>query len=131
MRTRRLVGLVVLSLAGCGGDSPDPQPKPVAGDLVVSLVTPFPGQDGGMVIRMVGPIESVTGLGGYVVSSAVQGNVTRTVVTGNIVAGDLLRIRVPDVAQNGLYTVFVEQAASRTTYALFDVSGYQLLLRRP
>ncbi len=120
-----------LAAAACGGDAPDPTPKPVSGEVTVVLATPFVGQDGGMVIRVSGPVDTVTALGGYQVSSIRQDDLTRVVVTGNIGAGDLIRIKVPDLSQLGSYAAFVEQAAARNTYVLLDVSGYGLTFRAP
>lgn len=119
-------------LAGaCGGDSPDPTPKPAAGEVLVVLATPFVGEDGAMVVRIIGPVDTVLAAGGYAVASSRTGNISRAVVTGNIEAGNLLRIRVPDVGNLSGYSAFVEQAASRASYALLDVSGYRLELRKP
>lgn len=117
--------------AACGGDDPDPTPKPVSGEVTVVLATPFVGQDGGMVLRVIGSIDTVTAVGGHQVSSVRQGNLTRVVVTGNIEAGDLIRIKVPDLSQLGGYAAFVEQAAARNSYVLLDVSGYGLTFRAP
>ena len=124
------MGLVTV-VAACGGDDPDPTPKPVSGEVTVVLTTPFAGQDGGMVLRVIGVVDTVTALGGHKVSSIRQGNLTRVVVTGNIEAGDLIRIKVPDLSQLGGYAAFVEQAAARNSYALLDVSGYALTFRAP
>lgn len=132
MRALRLLGAgAVVLMAACGGDGGDPLPKPVSGEFTVSLATPFVGQDGGMIVRVIGPIDTVTAVNGYKVSFTRQGNILRAVVTGNIEAGDLLRVKVPDVSQVNAYTAFVEQAAARSTYALLDVSGYSLTLRAP
>ncbi|HEX9164314.1 MAG TPA: hypothetical protein VF862_00270 [Gemmatimonadales bacterium] len=121
----------VAALAACGDDGPDPQPKPVAGEVTMVLATPFVGQDGGMVVRVIGAVDTITALGGHALSFVRQGNITRVVVTGNLEAGDLLRIKVPDLSQVGAYSAFVEQAAARNSYVLLDVSGYGLTLRGP
>jgi hypothetical protein len=131
MRASLLTLVAAVGLAACGGDEPTPEPKPVAGEVTVVLATPFAGQDGGMVVRVIGPVDTITAVGSYQVSFVRQGNISRAVVTGNIEAGDLLRVRVPDLAQVSGYAAFVEQAAARDTYALLDVSGYALTLRSP
>lgn len=134
MRIRPL-GLVLASLlAACGGGDGGGGgggTKPVAGELTFTLSTPFVGQDGGLLVRVVGQIDTITVLGGHKLSFSRSGTLTRAVITGSIEAGDLIRIRVPDVSLASSYGAFVEQAAARGTFALLDPSEYRLTLRTP
>lgn len=127
---RRWLVLAAALLAACGGDEPDPTPKPVAGELVIGLVSPN-ATDGALVVRVIGTLTDVTPAGNYRVSFSTQGNITRAIVTGDIGSGDLLRIKVPDVTQASTYSASVEQAAARDTYALFSTAGYALTIRSP
>lgn len=121
---RRLaVGAVAafLLVAACGDKAPV---GPVAGDLVVSLTTPG-SQDGAVLVRVVGPVESVTAEGGYLVESAALPNgITRLVVVGTIQSGPVARLRVPDLSRASEYFGLVEQVADRSTFALLSVAGY-------
>jgi len=117
------LGLSLLLLAACGSDKPV---GPVAGDLTLNLVSPG-AADGAILVRVTGEIESVTGLGGYVVeASAVPGGMWRIVVAGTIVPGPIARIRVPDVNDTAPYLAIVEQVAARGTFALLSTGGYSV-----
>lgn len=135
MRSRLLWTVVGILLAACGGGDGDGNggggTKPVAGELTFTLSTPFVGMDGALLVRVVGQIDTITVLGGHRLSFSRGGNLTRAVVAGNIEAGDLIRIRVPDVSLASSYSAFVEQAAARGTYVLLDPSEYRLTLRTP
>ena len=122
--------VAVVGTACGGGDGGGGPTKPVAGELMVRLTSPN-ATDGALIVRVVGPVSSVTPVGTYTVSTAIQGNITRVIVTGNIVSGDLLRVKVPDVNQVLSYSANVEQAASRVDYALLSVSNYSLAIRIP
>ena len=122
--------LAAAAVTACGGGDGGGPTKPVAGELVVTLTSPN-ATDGALIVRVVGPVTGVTPVGNYRVSLATEGNVTRAIVTGDIASGDLLRVKVPDIAQVGSYSANVEQAASRVDYALFSVSSYALALRAP
>ena len=130
-RLRWTFPIAVLVLAACGGDSPPPTPEPVAGDLTVSLATPNT-QDGALLLRIVGQLEvkDVKPVGNYRVSFHTAGPITRVVITGDLAGGDILKISVPDVGKAASYTAYVEQAASRTTYALLETGGYTLTIRK-
>ena len=135
MSARRASLLAVLVVAAVGtacggGDGGGGPTKPVAGELVVRLTSPN-GTDGALIVRVVGPVTAVTPVGAYAISQVTQGNITRVIVTGDIVSGDLLRVKVPDVNQVLSYLANVEQAASRVDYALFSVSNYSLAIRIP
>jgi hypothetical protein len=116
-------------LAACS-DGPTP-PPPIQGGPV-RLVLQAPQFDlGAVMIRVNGPVDSVTAPTGYVMSSAPLGvSARRIVVAGNVANGDLVTLWIPDLAQLSIYSTFVEQAASRLTYALYDPSGFSLLLVR-
>lgn len=127
MRPRTLL-LALGFAAACGGDPPVIGPTP--GEVSVMLQTPNV-QDGAILFRVTGPVTEVTPARGFHVSSATTGGTLRIVVAGDLSAGELVRLRIPDVDLLPSYTVFVEQVASRTDYVLFDPGGYSLgLLRR-
>ncbi|MGE0439462.1 MAG: hypothetical protein AB7L66_11865 [Gemmatimonadales bacterium] len=126
---RRAIGvaMVVGGLAGCG------KPKviePVAGDLTVSYTGP--GQaDGALLVRITGAVTSVSGTGGYQVSSAAAGtNSTRVLVVGSLTPGSIFRVRVPDVAEAATYSASLEAVADKNTYALGDPLSYQLTISK-
>ena len=124
---RRMLLLAALALgAACGGEEPTDGPTP--GVLVARLTTTHT-QDGALLLRVVGPVGAVSALGGYRVASATGGGATTIVVTGNIVGGDLLTLSVPDTRQLTSYSVEVEQAADRNTYALREPGSYSITLR--
>lgn len=128
--TRRFLhsaSLALTLLAACGGDPPV---GPVAGELTLTLVTPG-ATDGAVLIRVTGPVESVTGMSGYLVeSSEVPGGMWRLVVAGNVVAGPVARIRVPDINAAEQYLAIVEQVAARGTFALLSTAGYSVQVSR-
>jgi len=104
---------------------------PVAGDLTVSYGGP--SQTDGALLLLVqgGPLTAVRPTGSSQVASASAGlNVTRVVITGDLVPGEILRLSVPDVAAVASYTVRVEAAADRVTFALTDPTSYTTTVRR-
>jgi len=123
MSLRVFLAVVILAAAAaCGGEPAGPKPTP--GDLTVVLASP--GSSDGAVLLLVtgGPVESVASVGSYQVASAVVAtNTRRVVVTGNIGAGDLIKLRVPDVNSTS-YLIQIEQVADRNTYALLEASAY-------
>lgn len=125
MRRMLLLGALALG-AACGGDEPTDGPTP--GELVARLTTSHT-QDGALLLRVVGPVSAVSALGGYRAASSTGGGATMIVVTGNIVGGDLFRLSVPDTRQLSSYSVEVEQAADRNTYALREPGSYSITLR--
>ncbi len=117
------LGLLALLVVGCGGDKTT---GPVAGDLTLILATPGTN-DGAILIRLTGPIESITPLNGYLLESEPEsGSMVRFVVVGSIVAGPIARIRVPDINAVSTYLTLVEQVADRTTFALLSTPGYSV-----
>ncbi len=121
--------LVVAFVLGAGcGDGPTP-PPPIQGGPV-RLVLQAPQLDvGAVMIRVSGPVDSVTAPAGYVLSRAPVGaSAQRIVVAGNVANGNLVTLWIPDLNQLAIYGLSVEQAASRLTYALYDPVGFGLLL---
>jgi hypothetical protein len=123
-------GALLVLLPACGGDGPEP--GPVAGEVTVSLATGVPNA-GALLLRVVGPITQIEVLGGHRMASAALGasNASRVVLSGRLAAGDILRLKIPDVSlYPGSYTVFVEQAAALDDFALLDPALFTLTLRR-
>lgn len=118
-----LLALAALALGSCSSG-------PVAGDLTISLVTPN-SDDGAIVVR-------VTAAESKEISSAIQvcsgcrlfmekpsATEVRAVLTGDLVAGPLLRIAVTDTKEPSSYTAQITGVASRT-YQVRSASGYSL-----
>jgi len=121
------LGLLALLVAGCGGEKTT---GPVAGELTLSLATPGTN-DGAILIRLTGAVESITPMNGYLLESEPQsGGTVRLVVVGSLVAGPIAKVRVPDVNAVNTYLTLVEQVADRTTFALLATSGYAVTVTR-
>lgn len=127
LRMPLLLGLLAAG-AACGGEEPV---GPTAGDLTISYAG-LGGNDGALLLLVTGgPVESVTPVGSYRAESAGVGtNATRVVITGALTAGDVIRIRVPDLDAAANYRVQVEAVAERTTFALLDPGPYTATSRR-
>ncbi|MEJ7811049.1 MAG: hypothetical protein WKG32_11620 [Gemmatimonadaceae bacterium] len=121
--------LVSIAIASaCGGDKPS---GPQAGDLTVRLTTPYT-DDGALLLHVTGPeiaavsaassastVHARTGAGGYMVA-----------VFGDLGAGPLVRITVPDVRQASRYTVTVVEAADRANAIRATLGGYAFTVGR-
>lgn len=127
-RLSRASWVAAFVLVAACGDGPSP-PPPIKGGPV-RLVLQAPQFDlGAVMIRVSGPVDSVTAPTGYVMSRAPFGvSAQRIVVAGNVANGDLVTLWIPDLERLSSYSTFVEQAASRLSYALYDPSGFSLLL---
>lgn len=131
-KARRFLAVAVAALAvaatGCGSDRPV---GPEAGELTV--VYAAGSQSAGALLLTVtgGEIQQVESIGGQEVQFAsMAGGGVRVVVLGSISTGDLLRIRVPDVARASSYSARLEQVADDATFALIDPAGHVLTIRR-
>ncbi len=128
---RRLLVLLPLALAaatasGCGDDL-----APVAGTLRVILATPHSNDGAVLFVVSGGPIDQVDPAGYLAYSTPIGSTTTRVVVTGNLVPGVLVNLRVPDVRRFGRYSVVLEQVAARAPgYALQDLGGYGVTVTR-
>lgn len=124
-----ILAALAVALVACTRSVPAPTGIPSAGALDVVLGTPN-GDDGALLVRVGGgPIDSVTSPGGYaVVAGAAERTTRRVIVQGNVEAGVIARVWVPDAARAASYTAAVEQAASRS-YEQRGLAGYSASLR--
>lgn len=119
-----LLFALAVSAGSCSG--------PVAGDLTISLVTPN-SDDGAIVVRVTASeskeVTSVTVVcsGCKIFKEQPSATELRAVVTGNLVAGPLVRVGVSDTKAPDAYSVQVQQVASRT-YQVRSTSGYSLTI---
>lgn len=128
-------GLIAVFLLGAGlacgggGDSVGPAtPDPGPVDLV--LATPNVN-DGGLLISIAGgPVTTVVPQAYQVAMSAPGSNGVSLIVRGNIVAGVVAQITIPDRNHLGSYSAVIVQASART-YQQQSLAGYTLTLRKP
>ncbi len=125
LRAVALAGLAV-ALAGCGKSDGT---GPVAGLLTVTLSTSSANTGALMFTVSGGPIDAVNATGYRTYQTAVNSTSRRIILTGDIGAGTVVQLQVPDINQAASYTAQVEQAADRTTY-LPLAGGYSLSVQR-
>jgi hypothetical protein len=108
-------------------------PRPVPGELVLRLETPF-ADDRAMVVSVTGPEAigpvAAARAGASVYSTAPGGTSVRVAVFGAIADGDLLRLSVPDVNRARGYAATVVEAAGPSNQSRADVSGYRVTFAR-
>jgi hypothetical protein len=122
-RCLRAAMAAVLLLAGCGGST-----GPTAGALKVNLVTPY-ADDGGILLTISGgPIDSVECLANRLYTYRVDANSLRVIIAGEIRAGTVALIRVPDTREASQYSAVVSQAAARPPYGQRDPALYTVTL---
>lgn len=124
---RVLTAVMLLSLAACNsGDSTAGQ----AGTLTLRL-TGASGNDGAMLMIISGGAVSAVGTpAGYQIATNTDGAGTHVMVVGNLTAGAIATIVVPDVSQASAYVATVVQVADRTSFALLDPVRYQVTISR-
>lgn len=128
MRRQLLLLLLLLPAAACGDGGPTEPAGPVPGVLKVALTTPN-SDDGALLLTISGGrVSTVDGASaGYQVYTAQPDTTTtRVLVTGDIGAGEVVRIHVPDTRSAAAYHATLAQAASRTTFAQRVLTGYSL-----
>lgn len=131
---RRLVaGAALLAglATGCGGADKTTGPSGATpGVLEVRLATT--NTDDGAVMFTIagGPVEQVEAASAdYQVFSAQPDSITtRVLLTGNLVAGAIVRLHVADTRRLSAYRGSITQVASRSTFALQAVTGYSLAI---
>lgn len=125
---RQLLPLVLLALASaCGDGGPTEPAGPVPGVLKIALATPN-ADDGALLFTVSGGrVSTVDAATGYQIYTAQPDTMTtRILVTGDIAAGEVVRIHVPDTRSAAAYHATIAQAASRMTFAQRALAGYAL-----
>jgi len=111
-----------ICVAACSGDDAS---TPHAGTLAVTLAAGGPNDGALMLLVSGGPVTEVAA-SGYEIGSSADAKGTHIMVVGNVTAGTLATITVPDASRSASYVVTVEQAADRTSFALLDPAGYKV-----
>jgi hypothetical protein len=118
----RLAAVISLAACGSGGTSP------AAGTLTVSLTTPN-SNDGAVLFTVTGgPVESVESDAHLVYTARLDANTLRVIVIGQVAAGPIARIQIPDRDQATHYAATVLEVASRKTYLQRDPEAYRVTL---
>lgn len=120
---RRLAPLVML-LVACHSTVPTAVP----GTLTIHLASA--GTNGGAMVLVVsgGAVDSVQAVGNYEVTSNTDGAGVHLMVVGNLAAGALVRLQVPDVSRASEYVAVISQIADRTNFGLVDATGYRVTI---
>ena len=121
-RTLRALMLSVLLFSCSSGTGP------TSGILNVQLSS-LRGDDGAVLFTITGgPVESVEGVSGIVHTAQIDANTLRVVITGNLGAGAIARVRIADLTQASRYSAAVNQVAARSTYVQRDPGQYSITL---
>jgi hypothetical protein len=121
-RPRHALMLCVLLFSCSSGTGP------TSGTLNVQLSS-LRGDDGAVLFTITGgPVESVEAVSGTVRSAQVNANTLRVVITGNLSAGTIARVRIADASQASRYSIAVNQVAARSTYVARDPGQYSVTL---
>jgi hypothetical protein len=122
VRARRALMLSVLLFSCSSGTGP------TSGILNASLSS-LRGDDGAVLFTITGgPVESVEAVSGIVHSAQIDANTLRVVITGNLSAGAIARVRIADLTQASRYSAVVNQVAARSTYVQRDPGQYSITL---
>lgn len=123
---RRLVGLCLL-LAACAGTDTGASR---AGVLTLRLAGATGNEGAVVVIVSGGTVSSVDAPASFQVAANTDGAGTHVMVVGNLAAGAIATITVPDVSLASAYVATVVQAADRTSFALLDPVRYQVTVSK-
>ena len=139
MRQRaRVFGLVTGALGAfaCGGDggppAPRPPPPPVGGVVTAALLTPN-ADDGALVIQITGPgplgaPEAVNG--GILLSWRPTESGFTAALFGGLVAGPLLRFRIPDLDRVAVYRGTIVEVADAQSALRASLGGYGVVISK-
>ncbi len=120
-------GLAIVALSTCG-DSPPTQQNDGPGWLDVVLTTQESDAGGVLFTIRGGDVDSVRSSFPDVFDKRV-GPLTKVVVAGNLTAGVIAEIFVPDVGTAASYSATVDQAAARTLEQR-DPADYDVTIER-
>jgi len=121
-RARRALMLSVLLFSCSSGTGP------TSGTLNARLSS-LRGDDGAVLFTITGgPVESVDAVSGIVHSVQIDANTLRVVITGDLGAGAIARVRIADLTQASRYSAAVNQVAARSTYVQRDPGQYSITL---
>jgi hypothetical protein len=134
MTVRRVFAIAatfsVVVIASTCDDSPAGGSGPTAGWLAVEMTTPN-GDDGGIMFVVTGGVvDSVRSSYPNVLSRVESASSIRIVVGGNLAAGKIAEIWVPDSRTIADYSAMPVEAAARGTFAQRPATGYTLKLSR-
>lgn len=98
----------------------------VASTLQVSLTSPF--NDDGAVLFTVsgGPVDSLEADGLTAYSSRPNATTLRVILLGDLSSGTIARLHISDERLASQYSISLNQAAARATYAQRDPAAYHL-----
>ena len=122
--------LALASALACGNESAPATPMPTSGAAAASLVTPNV-DDGAILVSLTGPgITSVQSASSayFAQSRVVSASEVRLVVVGDLSAGVVATVVVPDVRRIGEYSGSVLEVASRGDQVRNSVAGYAIHL---
>ncbi len=123
-RTRWWIGvLLTLVLVGGCRDQEGPQ----AGTLSLVLSAPRNGDGALLVLVAGGPVTEIES-SPHTVALTPGADGTRLLLIGTVTPGEIVRIRIPDLARAGSYRALVEQVADEGTWALADPAPYRITL---
>ncbi|MEO8139692.1 MAG: hypothetical protein ABI742_08605 [Gemmatimonadota bacterium] len=130
MRLRELFRLALIAgvSLSCGDGTGTVLPDPGPVNLV--LTTPN-NSDGALLLDITGGAVTSVQTQGYELAATPPGTGLRMLVRGNLVAGPIATLIVPDRHKLGKYTVTVLQAAARGTYQQLPLAGYAVRLAVP
>lgn len=133
MRSIRILALAALTvlLASCGS-SPGGGGHAVPGFLTLTLSTPN-ANDGALLFKVSGGTIDSVAPGGMVDNGSyvINPSFTRVVVAGDLTDGIVVRVHVPDVGNAADYSVLIEQAAARNTFAQQSLTNYSVAVTAP
>ena len=121
--------LLVLPLAPCGDSTGND--RPISGWLALRLSTPN-ADDGGVLITVSGAaIDSIRTTHPQLLTLRDNASSIRAVIGGNLSAGTIAEILVPDTRQAARYSAAIQEVAARTTFQQRAVTGYTLSVMPP
>lgn len=122
---KRIALAAIILLAGCATDAGN---AVHSGTLTLSLVGGGTSDGALVIVVSGGAVTSVGAPASYQVASNADGEGTHIMVVGNLVAGPIATIVVPDLTRASAYVVTVMQAADRSSFALLDAARYHVTI---